>query len=156
MCIQTQGLPFLLPFTTFFKMDINFFSFCVFCLYSLCADALILLLGWKGSVSYGLSCLEISFFLLAEQVFTLCLGSDIRIPKSKEQCQNILKEFTHLLLQARIHLFFYSLLCLSNHPPILLSGIHGAPQTYLFIQSINIYRVSVMYQKPVVKCECKQ
>lgn len=121
------GFAFSIAFYYFFKMDINFFSFCVFCLYSLCADALILLLGWKGSVSYGLSCLEISFFLLAEQVFTLLMGSDIRIPKSKEQCQNILKEFTHLLLQARIHLSFYSLLRLSNHPPILLSGIHGAP-----------------------------
>lgn len=120
---------FPIAFYYFFWMDINFFFLlCLLSVFTLC---------WCFDLTSRLEGVSFLwtilfrdfffFFLLLEQVFTLLMGSDIRIPKSKEKCQNMLKEFTHLLLQARIHLFIYSVLRLSNHPPILLSGIHGAP-----------------------------
>lgn len=94
---------------------------------------MIWLLSWKR-LSY------LDFFLLLKQLLLWLLGSYIRIPKSNKQNQNILKRFTHSLMQARIlvHLFTYSRP--SIHPFILSSSIYWAPYAYLFIQSMNIYR----------------
>lgn len=54
----------------FFIMDTNFFSFCVFCLYSLCTNALILLLGWKGQFPVELSHLGKIFSLPRANLYT--------------------------------------------------------------------------------------